>query len=151
MKANVKVLVATLVALLVLGRSAAGLDTSDPGKVDYAALAGAPLRSVQFTRLTGWHDVEAKPSGLGPSQLIVQIGMKRALLLTLYAPCRDLDFSVEIGVTSFGHQLSAGFDKVLVQGQHLSGPPASSCRIKTIQAIDVKAMRAAEKAARAAR
>ena len=68
-------------------------------------------------------------------------GMKNAYLLTLYSPCRDLDYSVEIALTSSGHQLSAGFDKVLVPGHE-------SCRIKTIQPIDVKAMRVAEKAAR---
>jgi hypothetical protein len=144
-KTNIKVLVTTLAALLVITRSAAAVAPNvEPGKVNYAALAGEPISTVQFTRLMAWHDVDTSPSDLGPTQLIVQTGVTRALLLTLYSPCRDLDFSIEIGLTSFGHQLSAGFDKVLVPGHQ-------SCRIKTIQALDVKAMRAAEKAARLAR
>ncbi len=139
MKASVKFALAAACIFLIFGRTAA----AKPEKVDYNALAGASVNSVLFTRLMGWHSVDATYRAAGPTQLVVQTGMKNAYLLTLYSPCRDLDFSIQIALTSSGHQLSAGFDKVLIPGHE-------SCRIKTIQPIDVKAMRAAEKAARLA-
>lgn len=113
-------------------------------EVDYNALAGESVNTVFFSSLSGWQAVDATATGYGPTQLIVHTGVSKAYLLTLYAPCRDLDFSVQIAVTSAGHQLSAGFDKILI-------PHHESCRIKTIQPIDFKAMRAAEKAARLAK
>ena len=140
MKASVKFALAAACIFMVFGRTAAA---NKPEKVDYNALAGASVNSVLFTRLMGWHAVDATSRAAGTTQLIVQTGMKKAYLLTLYSPCRDLDFSIQIALTSSGHQLSAGFDKVLIPGHE-------SCRIKTIQPIDVKAMRAAEKAVRLA-
>ena len=109
--------------------------------VDYNALAGKSVNTVFFSSLSGWQAVDATATGYGPTQIIVHTGVSKAYLLTLYAPCRDLDFSVQIAVTSSGHQLSAGFDKILI-------PRHESCRIKTIQPLDYKAMRAAEKALR---
>ena len=137
MRVSVKVaLVASCIFMICGGTAAAAR-----AKVDYNALAGASVNSVMFTRLMGWHAVDATSRAPGPTQIIVQTGMKNAYLLTLYSPCRDLDYSIEIALTSSGHQLSAGFDKVLIPGHE-------SCRIKTIQPINVKAMRVAEKAAR---
>ena len=139
MKASVKIAFAASCILMVLGQTAA----AKAAKVDYNALAGESVNTVFFSSLMGWHAVDATATGLGPTQIVVQTGIKKAYLLTLYAPCRDLDFSVQIALTSSGHQLSAGFDKILI-------PNRQSCRIKTIQPINVKAMRAAEKAARLA-
>ncbi len=118
--------------------------TSKPATVDYSALAGKSVNTVFFSSLSGWQPVDATATGYGPTQIIVHTGVSKAYLLTLFAPCRDLDFSVQIAVTSLGNQLSAGFDKILI-------PRHESCRIKTIQPIDFKAMRAAEKAARLAK
>ncbi len=112
--------------------------------VDYNALAGESVNTVFFSSLTGWQAVDATATGYGPTQIIVHTGVSKAYLLTLFAPCRDLDFSVQIAVTSSGNQLGAGFDKILI-------PRHESCRIKTIQPLDYKAMRAAEKTARLAK
>ena len=137
MKETIKIVLTAACIFMIFARTAA----AERAKVDYNALAGASVNSVMFTRLMGWHAVDATSRASGPTQIIVQTGMKNAYLLTLYSPCQDLDFSIKIALTSSGHQLSAGFDKVLVPGHE-------SCRIKTIQPIDVKAMRAAEKAVR---
>ena len=137
MKDSIKIALAASCILMVFGRTAA----AKAAQVDYNALAGASVNTVFFSSLMGWHAVDATATALGPTQIIVQTGIKKAYVLTLYAPCRDLDFSVQIRLTSSGRQLSAGFDKILI-------PHRQSCRIRTIQPIEVKAMRAAEKAAR---
>lgn len=139
MKASAKFALFASCMFLIFGRTAA----AKPTNVDYNALAGPSVNTVFFSSLMGWHAVDATATALGPTQIIVQTGIKKAYLLTLYAPCRDLDFSVQIALTSSGRQLSAGFDKILI-------PNRQSCRIRTIQQIEVKAMRAAEKAARLA-
>ena len=138
MKASFKIALFASCLFLIFGRTAAAKST----QVDYNALAGKSVNTAFFTSLMGWHAVDST-SAYGPTQIVVQTGMKNAYLLTLYSECRDLDFSVQIALTSSGHRLSAGFDKILI-------PNRQSCRIKTIQPIDVKAMRAAEKAARLA-
>ena len=138
MKASVKFALLASFILMILGRTAA----AKAAQVDYNALAGASVNTAFFSSLTGWHAVDSN-SAYGPTQLVIQTSIKNAYLLTLYSECRDLDFSVQIALTSSGHQLSAGFDKILI-------PNRPSCRIKTIQPINVKAMRAAEKAARLA-
>jgi hypothetical protein len=130
-----------LAALLFFTHAAGATLPASQRVVDYAALAGPAVSSARFTRLLGWHDVPQSATSLGPMQLIVQSDLKRAVLITFFSPCYALDFNVQIGISSFGRQISAGFDKVLL-------PHHESCRIKTLQPLDVKAMRAAEKAAR---
>lgn len=130
-----KLLVSTMV---VLAFGACANAKTVRAKVDYNALAGAPVESMYYTRLVGWQSVDTERPWA--DQLIVQTTSKRAYLLSLFGPCQDLDFSVVIGLTHFAHRVSAGFDHVIVS-KH------SRCRIKTIQPIDVKAMRAAQKLA----
>lgn len=129
-----------LVAATVLFACGACASTKPArANVDYSKLAGEPVESMYYTRLIGWHAVDTRRPVA--DQLIVQTTTKRAYLLSLYGPCQDLDFSLVIGLTHFAHRVSAGFDHVIVS-KH------SRCRIKTIQPIDVKAMRAAQKLAR---
>jgi Family of unknown function (DUF6491) len=104
-------------------------------KLNYQAFAKPPIRSMQFFRLHSWQSIDDR-------QLIVETTPKKAYLLTLFSPCRELDFAITIGLTSFGNTVSAGFDRVVVQND-------PSCRIKTIQPLDLKLMNAARKAARA--
>jgi hypothetical protein len=135
MKTNVKIAMLAACGLLAYSRIAAAAEP-----VDYNAIAGKPVESAFFSSLMGWQEVKPKSPGW-PTQLIVQTSPRKALLLTLFGPCQDLDFSIAIGLSSSNQRISAGFDKVLLP--HL--PP---CRIKTIQPMDVKTMRAAEKQAR---
>ncbi|GEM_PF-5591459 len=143
MKTSVIVALVASCMLLSCAEVPAKTAARKPATVDYNALAGESVSTVFFSSLSGWQAVDSTATGYGPTQIIVRTGVSKAYLLTLYAPCRDLDFSVQIAVTSSGHQLSAGFDKILI-------PRHESCRIKTIQPIDFKAMRAAEKATRLA-
>jgi Family of unknown function (DUF6491) len=134
MKTHLKIATLMACGLMAYSRLAAA------ELVDYNALAGKPVTSAFFSSLMGWQEVKPKNSSW-PNQLIVQTSPRKALLLTLFGPCQDLDFSIAIGLSSSNRRISAGFDKVLL-------PNLPPCRIKTIQPIDVKAMRAAEKQAR---
>lgn len=135
MKALCKLIVT---ATIILACSACANTRSARARIDYSKLAGEPVPSLYYTRLIGWHAVDSKRPIA--DQLVVQTTTKRAYLLSLYGPCQDLDFALAIGLTHFAHRVSAGFDQVIVS-KH------SRCRIKTIQPIDVKAMRAAQKLA----
>ncbi|CBA16563.1 DUF6491 family protein [Xanthomonas albilineans] len=63
--------------------------------------------------------------------------------------CKDLDFAPSIAITHFGSEISTRFDDVLVLG---GGPTTIRlpCRIERIRPLDVKALRASEKALREA-
>lgn len=125
-------------ATVVLSCGACASTKPPRAYVDYSKLAGEPVPSMYYTRLVGWNAVDTGKSWV--DQLIVQTTSKRAFLLSLYGPCQDLDYSVFIGLTHSAHRVSAGFDHVIVS-KH------SRCRIKTIQPIDVKDIRAAQKLA----
>jgi hypothetical protein len=111
----------------------ASLPNSQP-KIDYLALADAPVSSMQYFSLSGWQSIDER-------HLIVHTNARKAYVMTLFSDCRNLDYAIGIGLSGFGNSVSAGFDYVLVKHE-----PA--CRIKTIQPIDVKKMRAAETARR---
>jgi len=66
--------------------------------------------------------------------------MNQAYLLTVDGTCTDLPFAQTIGVTTTGSQITK-FDQVLVRGDR--------CMIRQIQPIDVRQMRADQRAAAA--
>ena len=106
----------------------------------YRNHSGEPVNGFQYYgRFSSW-------TPLGDSAVAIWVGPSRAWLLDLYGPCNDLDFAQAISLTSNGGRVSARFDSVRV---HQYGPPASiPCRIKEIRPLDVKALRAEQKAAR---
>lgn len=97
------------------------------------SLAEAPVSGFNFTRLQGWQ-------AIGDSHLIVQVGQKRAYLLTLSHPCRELDYQIQIGISSFGQRVQAGFEYVLLQDPSAPHGQQSRCRIHQIQPIAIKAL-----------
>ncbi len=102
--------------------------------VDYQKFASEPVSSMRFfVRLYSWQAIDDE-------RLIVQTKPKQGYLLTLFSPCFDLDFQHSIGLSSFGNTVSAGFDRVLLANKQ-------SCRIKTIQPIDIKELNQARKLA----
>ncbi|WP_312708694.1 DUF6491 family protein [Stenotrophomonas sp.] len=108
----------------------------------YRAHAGAPQKDMQFFgTLNGWTE-------LGDSALAVWTRPSEAYLLELTGPCQDLSFAPAIGLTSHMGRVTAAFDKVLVRDP--TGGPRLPCFIKTIRALDVKALRAEEKEMRQA-
>ena len=84
-------------------------------------------------------------TSLGESALAVWTSPSRAWLLELGAPCRDLQYAHAIGFQSRGLQVSAGLDSVVVLSR--AAPPYIPCRIRTIQPLDVPAIRAVERGA----
>jgi hypothetical protein len=106
---------------------------------DYKAVAGDAKNQVIFSHLRGWRSIDEE-------HLVLEASGNRFYLVTLFGRCMDLDFEHTIGVKNQGNVLSAGFDSIVVRNSFTHSLP---CRIKTLQPIDRKALRAAEKAARA--
>jgi hypothetical protein len=127
-----------LLAGLVLGACASTPAMSDKDKLAlYEQHAGAPVSSFMYTmRLDGW-------TPLGDSALAVWTAPTRAYLLKLYGPCYDLDYASVISLTRSTGQVWARFDRVIPRGV---GPgPAVPCTIQSIQPLDMKAIRQAER------
>jgi hypothetical protein len=97
--------------------------------------AGAPKSSVPFARS---YDFEP----LGRHTLLLYESMNRAYLVEIEDFCPDLPTAMSIGVDNKTSSLSAKFDALRIGGR--------SCRILEIRPVDVKAMKAAQKAEREA-
>lgn len=136
------VFAAMLVATMGLSACASG-GLRDAEKLSlYRANAGESVGSFNFFgRINGW-------TPLGDSALAVWTRPNEAWLLELHGPCQDLEYTQAIGLTSSGSRVYAGFDKVLVRS---SNPINIPCSIRTIQPLDVKALRASEKELREAK
>ncbi|MCL6618262.1 DUF6491 family protein [Thermomonas hydrothermalis] len=130
---------ALAVTAAVLAGCASGPRMSDADKLAlYEQHAGAPVSSFSYTMaLDGW-------TPLGDSALAVWASPGRAYLLKLYGPCNNLSFAPMISLSRSVGQVWAGFDKVIPVG---FGPrmPDIPCTIKSIQPLDVKAIRQAER------
>jgi len=108
----------------------------------YRSHAGAPVTSFRFLgRIYSW-------TPLGSSAVAVWTRTNEAWLLDLTGPCNGLEYTPVIGLTSTGSTVSARFDKVLVRD---NAPVNMPCTIAEIRPIDVPALKAAERAERAAK
>lgn len=108
----------------------------------YRTHAGEPVDSIQyFGNYNGW-------TPLGGGTMALWTRPSQAWLVELYGPCSDLDYAQTIGIRSMGGRLSARFDRIHVS---TNGMIPVSCTIKEIRPLDVKAIRVAEKDARAKR
>jgi hypothetical protein len=107
----------------------------------YEANAGAPVDSFRYYgSINGW-------TPLGDEAIAVWSRPSEAWLLDLAGPCPDLDYARAITLTNTFGKVSARFDKVLVLGRSAIDIP---CVIRQIRPLDVKAIRQAERDARAA-
>lgn len=97
--------------------------------------AGEPKSSVPFTRS---YDFEP----LGRHTLLLYESMSRAYRIEIEDFCPDLPTAMAIGVENKTSTLNAKFDALRIGGR--------SCRILEIRPVDVKAMKAAQKAEREA-
>lgn len=104
-------------------------------QAEYAAAAGAPVRSFHFfSPLYSWE-------ALSDQQLAVYVRPNQAWLLDL-DNCPNLTFANVIGLTSSFHDVSVRFDHVL------TGRNYFPCTITQIRPIDVARLRNAQKAQR---
>lgn len=108
----------------------------------YRTHAGEPVDSIQyFGNYNGW-------TPLGNGTMALWTRPSQAWLMEMYEPCSDLDYAHTIGIRSMGGRLSARFDRIHISS---NGLIPVSCTIKEIRPLDVKAIRVAEKDARAKR
>ena len=104
-------------------------------QADYAAAAGAPVRSFRFFNLWSWEP-------LSDNELVVYTRPSQAWLLDLDGACQNLTFAHAIGLTSSVGEVSARFDKVLTGRRYFP------CTIMRIRPINVKQLRIAQEAQR---
>ncbi|MFY8061264.1 MAG: DUF6491 family protein [Arenimonas sp.] len=97
--------------------------------------ASEPKSSVPFARS---YDFEP----LGRHTLLLYESMNRAYLVEIEDFCPDLPTAMAIGVENKTSTLNAKFDALRIGGR--------SCQILQIRPVDVKAMKAAQKAEREA-
>ena len=104
-------------------------------QAEYAAAAGAPVRSFHFfSPLYSWE-------ALSNQQLAVYVRPNQAWLLDV-DNCPNLTFANAIGLTSSFQNVSVRFDRVL------TGRNFFPCTITQIRPIDVAHLRNAQKAQR---
>ncbi|MBL8264125.1 MAG: hypothetical protein JNM58_17060 [Xanthomonadaceae bacterium] len=102
----------------------------------YRSHSGEPVDSIQYLgSYSGW-------TPLGQKAFALWTRPSQAYLIDVHSPCIGLDFADSIGIRSFGGRISARFDQVYVRGG--AGGP-STCQIKEIRPLNVKALRADEK------
>ena len=129
---------ATAAMLASLGACASGPAERDADRLAlYNAHAGTSVDKFRYYgRLTRW-------TPLGNEALAVWTRPNEAWLLDLTGPCPDLEYTRAIGLTDNLGMVHARFDKVLV----LSRAPVNlPCHIAQIRKLDVKALKAAERA-----
>ena len=106
----------------------------------YVDNAGASVDSIPFFgSYSGW-------TSLDDSHIALWTGPSKAFLIEVYGPCIGLDYANTIRFDSRIGRLSAKFDRIYVGGMGVS---PIGCQIKEIRPLDIKAVRVAEKDARA--
>lgn len=128
-----KTLMVIFALLVATSASAQTRETQEKRLSEYLPYSGEPVDRFQFWDLQRWELV-------GEYKVIVWPRLNEAFLLTVDAPCNDLEWTDKIGVTSSVHMVSQKFDSVVVGHQ--------KCRINEIRPIDYKKYLADRKAAK---
>ena len=135
-----------LLALLVVATSAGcatgGAERSAQRLELIEQNSSAPVPSVRLTQMHSWES-------LGDEHLLLWSTPRNAYLLTVDGFCTGLSGAFNITLDYMAPTLSARFDHVLVQDPGMAGP--LKCQIQEIRTVDVKALKVAEREARAAR
>jgi hypothetical protein len=133
-------------ALLATAALVAGCATDSTARTAdqlalYRAHAGAPVSDFPYYHsFTQW-------TPLGRDAMAVWVSPTRAYLLDVPG-CNDLEWAHGIQISDTGGRVSARFDRVQPLGV---GTVPISCRIEQIRPLDTKAIREAERLARADR
>jgi hypothetical protein len=126
-----QIIVAACAAIAVAACASDGsLRKNNDSKLEYADYAGEPIESFTSFGLDGWNAVSR-------NKLVVEDGVSKAYLITVWDSCRDLQFADAIAISSTTRTVTK-MDKVLVAGE--------SCPITEIRPIDVKHMKADRRA-----
>ena len=119
----------------LLAGCATGAPRSAPPPDEYLPYAGAPVDEFHFFRLYDWQRA-------GSNRVVLWTDPGQAYLVTVMAPCMELDFTEYLGVGSTLQTVSR-FES-LFPGHH------DRCPITEIRPLDVKRLNADRSAARAA-
>ena len=132
-----KALIVPLIAVLGLGACATNRLSDTDRLALYDAHAGAPVKQIRFYNAMGWDRIDDE-------HVLLNMRPKETWLLKVSGPCLDWgSASPTLRLSSSGAYVMAKFDRILTEGSPVS------CRIEEIRPIDVKAVRAAQDAARA--
>lgn len=132
---------AVLAGMVILAGCATSAGLRDADRLAlYRSHAGTQVPSFRYSgRISSW-------TPLGDSAVAIWTRPGEAWLLDLHGPCQDLGYTPVIALTGNTGRVYARFDKVLVRSTGTIGMP---CTIATIRPLDVKALREAQRAARA--
>jgi type II secretory pathway pseudopilin PulG len=130
-----KALMAMLVLLVATTASAQTREVQEKRLAEYLPYAGAAVDRFQFWDLQRWELV-------GEYKVVVWPRLNEAYLITVDAPCSNLEWTDKISMTSSAHVVSKKFDSVVVG--------KDKCRINEIRPIDYRKMQADRKAAKEA-
>lgn len=102
----------------------------------YQQHAGAPVNQIRYLTPIGWDRIDDQ-------HVVLQMRPNESWLLRLSGPCLQWsNGSPFLGLSSFSGMSLSRLDKVIAPGSQLS------CLIQEIRPLDVKALRAGEKALR---
>ena len=126
--------------LIATAASAAATKTDRQTRMDerrefVTGFAGESQSSVRFSR---FYDFEP----LGSDTLLLYESLNRAYLVKIEDFCPDMPNAFKLGVDNSSSSLNVRLDAITVRGDR--------CRIIEIRPVDVKAMKAAQKAKREA-
>ena len=126
--------------LIATAASAATTKTDRQTRMDerrefVTGFAGEAQSSVRFSR---FYDFEP----LGTDTLLLYESLNRAYLVKIEDFCPDMPTAFKLGVDNSSSSLNVRLDSIVVRGNR--------CRIIEIRPVDVKAMKAAQKAKREA-
>ena len=132
-----KTLLLPLLATLGLVAGCASTRPSDADRLAlYEAHAGAPVNQVRYLQPQSWDRIDDQ-------HVVLEMRPNESWLLTLSGPCLDWGRgSPFLGVAPLNGMVLSRFDKVAVPGSQVT------CTIREIRPLDVKALRAAERARR---
>lgn len=132
-----------LPAIAVLSACATGGAQRDADRLAlYRSHAGDPVGSIPYANTNnGW-------TPLGDGAFALWTAPSKAWLVQLYPPCTELDYADRIAFRDPVGRISAKFDRVMVANHGLM---PISCTIEEIRPLDIKAIRTAERDARAKR
>ena len=124
-----RTLFAILLAMVVTSACANGLERNRDPLAQYDGYIGEPVRSFTAFRVQSWQPVDT-------NQLILWTGVNDAYLIKVEGYCPDLPYANTVSVDNKTSQIST-LDSIIVKGDR--------CRIKQINPIDVKTMKADRK------
>lgn len=132
-----RMIIAAIAAALVLAGCATGRLSDTERLALYQQHAGAPVNQIRYLDPMGWDRIDDQ-------HVVLQMRPNESWLLRLSGPCLQWsNGSPFIGLSSFSGMTLSRFDKVIALGSQ-----QLSCLIQEIRPLDVKALRASEKALR---